>query len=84
MFCKMTSTTNVRFKKDTKQSFRVLSTTITVEVRSTKKKSKNFQILYFVICTPLGSALVAEFFSSCRICILVAEFKFFSGRIYFE
>jgi hypothetical protein len=26
---------------------------------------------------------VAEVFSSSRICILVAEFKFFSGRIYF-
>ena len=42
MFCKMTSTTNVGFIKDTKQSFRVLSTTTTVEVQSTKKNSKNF------------------------------------------
>ena len=52
----MITTTNVRFKKDTKQSIRNLSTTTTVEVQSTKKKSKNFQILYFVICTPLGRA----------------------------
>ena len=44
----MTTTTNVRFKKDTKQSFRVLSTTTTVEVQSTKKKVQNFS--NFVFC----------------------------------
>ena len=48
MFCKMTSTTIVRFKKDTKQSFHVLSTTTTVEVQSTKNKFQKLSI--FVFC----------------------------------
>ena len=48
MFCKMITTTNVRFKKETKQSFRILSTTTTVEVQSTKIKVQKFP--NFVFC----------------------------------
>ena len=48
MFCKMITTTNVRFKKETKQSFRILSTTTTVEVQSTKIKIQKFP--NFVFC----------------------------------
>ena len=48
MFCKMITTTNVRFKKETKQSFRILSTTTTVEVQSTKIKVQ--KLPNFVFC----------------------------------